>query len=478
MTTVESSQASDRSLSMILHPPGGPAAGAPAPGGSLAERYGQVRGFTEALCEPLAIEDYVLQSMPDASPTKWHLAHTSWFFETFVLVPALPGYRAFHPRYSFLFNSYYNAVGERHCRPRRGLLSRPTVEETYRYRAHVDRAVSELLDRGEDVLPPDLRAVVDLWLHHEQQHQELILTDIKHAFSMNPLRPAYRERAAGPPCASDRDSAVGRSPDGDRSSAHGSGDSTAHSGSEGQAAALGWVGFDEGVRWTGHAGEGFAFDNEGPRHREFVPAFEFADRPVTSGEYRAFIEDRGYERPELWLSAGWATVQEHRWEAPLYWERADDGWYSLTLAGYLPVDDAEPVCHISLFEADAYARWAGARLPTEAEWEVAASGTPLSGNFVESGRCHPGPAGAEAGLRQLYGDVWEWTRSDYSPYPGYEPDPGALGEYNGKFMCGQYVLRGGSCATSRTHIRPTYRNFFPPEARWQFTGLRLARDVR
>jgi ergothioneine biosynthesis protein EgtB len=412
----------------------------------LSERYRRVRSFSETLCETLVAEDYVIQSMPDVSPTKWHLAHTSWFFETFVLGPAVPGYRPFHPDFSYLFNSYYNAVGQRHCRPKRGLVSRPTVEETYRYREYVDQHMLELLEGADAVRLLDLAPVVTLGLNHEQQHQELMLTDIKHVFTMNPLRPVYHERIA----------AAGQA----------------------EAPPLQWVSFSEGVYWIGHQGEGFSFDNEGPRHREFLGPFALASRLVTNGEYLAFMEDGGYERPEFWLSAGWSTLQEQGWKAPFYWERHDGRWMMMTLSGMRPVEASEPVCHVSYFEADAYAQWAGARLPTEAEWEVAAAGVPLEGNFVESGSYHPLPASitTDGELTQMFGDVWEWTRSAYSPYPGYKPVPGALGEYNGKFMCNQYVLRGGSCATSGSHIRRTYRNFFPPDACWQFSGIRLAND--
>jgi ergothioneine biosynthesis protein EgtB len=415
--------------------------------GSLAGRYAEVRAFTERLCEPLATEDYVVQSMPDVSPTKWHLAHTSWFFETFLLGPHLPGYRALNETYAFLFNSYYVNAGERHCRAQRGYISRPTVAEVYAYRRHVDEAMGELLQGADPAQLATLWPLVEIGLNHEQQHQELLLTDIKHVFSVNPLRPVYRERPAAP---------------------------------AGPAPALEWVGFDEGVYGIGHDGDDFAYDNEGPRHRHFLHAFELGSRLVTNGEYLEFMEDGGYRRPDLWLSMGWATVQELGWTEPFYWERHDDGDLRVfTLAGMREIDPAEPVCHLSYFEADAYARWAGARLPTEAEWEVAAATAPLSGGFVEAGRFHPAPADGAGGgaLSQMYGEVWQWTQSQYTPYPGYRPPPGALGEYNGKFMCNQFVLRGGSCATSETHIRRSYRNFFPPDATWQFTGLRLARDV-
>jgi ergothioneine biosynthesis protein EgtB len=414
--------------------------------------YKGVRGFSETLCQPLATEDYVLQSMPDASPTKWHLAHTSWFFETFLLKAELPGYHSLHPQYNFLFNSYYNAVGERHCRPKRGLLSRPTVEETYAYRAYVDRHMEALLLGLSEERVRTLEPVLTLGLHHEQQHQELILTDLKHALASNPLKPIYRPS---------EETGIG-------------GDSPSKAGKPE------WVPFEKGIYRIGHEGKGFSFDNEGPRHKVWLESFALASRLVTNGDYLAFIGDGGYTRPEFWLSAGWATVQSQDWDAPLYWEKRGDEWQVFTLSGMQPVQPDEPASHLSYYEADAYARWAGARLPTEAEWEVAARTVPTAGTMAESGRFHPSPLHETdvPRLSQMYGDVWEWTSSDYSPYPGYRPDPGALGEYNGKFMCGQYVLRGGSCATSQSHIRPTYRNFFPPDARWQFSGLRLAKDVR
>jgi ergothioneine biosynthesis protein EgtB len=418
---------------------------------ALGERYKEVRGLTERLCEPLATEDYVVQSMEDVSPTKWHLAHTTWFFETFVVKPHAPGYREIDPRYPFLFNSYYVQAGERHCRAQRGYLSRPTVAEVFAYRAHVDEAMAGLLDSADEALLGRLAPLVELGLNHEQQHQELLVTDIKHVFSVNPLRPAYRERPAGVPAA---------------------------------ASPQGWVSFAGGVHWVGHDGQGFAFDNEGPRHRVFLEPFALSTRLVTNGEYLAFMEDGGYRRADLWLSLGWAAVAEREWSEPFYWERRDGAWWHFTLHGMQPVDPNEPVAHLSYFEADAFARWAGARLPGEEEWEVAAAGVPVEGNFVESGALHPraataggGPESPQPELRQMYGDVWEWTRSPYVGYPGFTPDPGALGEYNGKFMVNQLVLRGGSCATSLTHIRPTYRNFFPPDATWQLTGLRLARDT-
>jgi ergothioneine biosynthesis protein EgtB len=428
-------------MDTIAREGGGPAEQAKV----LAGRFARVRAFTEELCRPLAPEDYVLQSMPDASPAKWHLAHTTWFFETFVL--AALGEAPFDPAFGFLFNSYYHAAGPRHARPHRGMLSRPTVDEVRRYRADVDRRVLASLDRVASGAGAALLPVVELGIHHEQQHQELLLTDLEHAFAQNPIKPAYRASRA--PAGSD-------------------------AADEGPA---GWVAFDEGLYSVGHAGGGFAFDNETPRHKTYLGAFQLADRLATCGELQAFIADGGYARPELWLSDGWAAAREGGWEAPLHWEPRDGGFWSFTLDGMRPVDPRAPVCHLSLYEADAYARWAGARLPTEAEWEVAAAAAAVTGNFVESGRLHPAPAPARTGaLRQLFGDVWEWTASAYLPYPGFRPWEGAIGEYNGKFMSGQMVLRGGSCATPETHIRASYRNFFPPGARWQFSGVRLARD--
>ena len=428
---------------------------------TLVERFREVRARTEALCRPLAVEDYVVQSMPEASPAKWHLAHTSWFFETFVLEQGEDGYKPFQPFYRYLFNSYYNTVGPMHERPHRGLITRPTVDEVRAYREHVDRHLIGFLERGHPERVAELHPVIVVGLHHEQQHQELLLTDLKHLFSMNPLRPVYRE-----------------TPPGDAA----------------PVPALKWLGFEEGLREIGFTGSGFAYDNETPRHREFVPAFRMADRLITAGEYLEFMEDGGYERPDLWLSDGWAVVTDEGWRAPLYWERSGDRWRQFTLAGLREVRPGEPVCHVSYYEADAYARWAEARLPTEAEWEIAADGAPIRGNFIESDHLHPAPLGDRGGAAvhgatdpagsseppapaQLFGDAWEWTESPYSPYPGYRPPAGALGEYNGKFMINQMVLRGGSCFTPVSHIRPTYRNFFSPRTRWQVSGIRLARDV-
>ncbi len=411
---------------------------------TLTERFRAIRSFTESLCASLIPEDYVIQSMPDVSPAKWHLAHTSWFFETFILTPYGPGYVPYHPTFSYLFNSYYVQVGERHERPHRGLLSRPSVSEVYRYRAYVDTHLTALLAQADSEMRATVAPLIEIGLHHEQQHQELLLTDIKHVFSVNPLVPVFREGKA-----------LEKEP----------------------PVPPAWVEYEPGLYDIGYGGGGFAYDNEGPVHRHYQPPFALATRPVTNGEYMAFMEAGGYARPEWWLSAGWDAVSAQGWEAPMYWYREDGRWMQFTLSGERVVDPDEPVCHVSFFEAEAYARWAGARLPTEQEWEIASRGLALQGNFVEDGHFHPIPCGRGEGLLQMFGDVWEWTRSPYSPYPGYAPAPGALGEYNGKFMCNQFVLRGGSCATSITHIRPTYRNFFPPDARWQFMGFRLAKDL-
>jgi len=405
---------------------------------ALLDDYQAVRSRTVALAAPLSAEDQMVQSMPDASPTKWHLAHTTWFFETFVLGPFFTGYRPVDERHAFLFNSYYEGVGPRVERARRGQLSRPSLAEVQDYRARVDAAMARWL--AADVAPAAAATVV-LGLHHEQQHQELLLTDIKHALGLQPLRPAYRPR---PPAAP-------RAPAG---------------------GAARFRHFEAGVVSIGHAAEGFAFDNEGPRHRHFLEAFALALRPVTVGEYLAFMRDGGYARPELWLSDGWQRVQTERWRAPLYWEEHDGAWSLYTLGGVRPVDPDETVAHVSYFEADAFARWAGARLPTEEEWEHAAAGAPVTGHFADAERYHPGPA-----TDGMFGDVWQWTQSAYLAYPGYRPPAGPVGEYNGKFMSGQMVLRGGSCLTPAGHLRATYRNFFPQEARWQMSGIRLAREA-
>jgi ergothioneine biosynthesis protein EgtB len=411
----------------------------------LLERYITIRQFTQNLVNPLTPEDCTTQSMPDASPTKWHLAHTSWFFETLVLAPNISDYKCFDPAFSVLFNSYYNSLGKQHPRPRRGLLSRPSLERVLQYRQRVDRHMIDLLSESL-TLSDEAMAVVEVGLNHEQQHQELILTDIKHLFFCNPLRPAYSENAKPV---------------------------------DGTPAPLGWTMFPEDLRWIGHEVQDhvFAYDNESPRHRVFMPAFEIANRLVTNREYLEFMDDGGYERPELWLSDGWAAVQSEGWDAPMYWEMDHEAWNVFTLGGERGLGLDEPVNHVSYFEADAYARWAGARLPTEAEWETVARDVDVGGNFVDEQHLHPIPmAGSSDGMLQLYGDVWEWTKSGYEPYPGYRAPEGPLGEYNSKFMCSQLVLRGGSCATSRSHLRSTYRNFFPAPARWQFSGFRLCRD--
>jgi ergothioneine biosynthesis protein EgtB len=412
---------------------------------ALTVRYATVRQASIALIAGLSAEDCALQSMPDASPLKWHLAHTTWFFETFVLGRYAREHESFHPSYRYLYNSYYNAIGEQFPRAQRGLLSRPALDDIVRYREYVDGCMQRLLAKQaqSQSLSMEALGILELGLNHEQQHQELMLTDFKHLLSLNPLAPAYREGAPNPGAA---------------------------------AAALDWSAFDGGVVEIGHDGAGFAFDNEAPRHKHYLAAFELANRPVTNGEYAAFIDDGGYQRPELWLSEGWAAMAAQGWQAPAYWRALDGAPLEFTLKGLLPRDAARPVTHVSHFEADAYARWAHARLPTEFEWEFAAQGAPVLGNFVESGELHPraSPASRRAAL---YGDVWEWTQSSYASYPGYRPAPGAVGEYNGKFMSNQYVLRGGSCATPQSHMRASYRNFFPSGARWQFSGIRLARDL-
>ena len=409
----------------------------------LHHDYLRVRADSALICDPLTVEDHVIQTMQDVSPPKWHLAHTSWFFETFVLRQFDSDYPVLHPAYDHLFNSYYLTHGTPYPRPQRGLLARPTVAEVMDYRTHVDRAVTALLQHCSDTAWPRIRERLVLGLNHEQQHQELLLTDIKHIFGHNPLRPAYRPDLTMPP---------------------------RHS-----ASSLRWLPIDGGLCQIGHPGPGFAFDNEGPRHRVYAEGFALASRPVTNAEYLEFIEDSAYANPALWLSEGWATLQTRGWQAPLYWERRDGDWWHMTLGGLRPVDPGAPVCHVSYFEADAYARWAKARLPTEVEWELAAAPLIIEGNFRERDALQP-MTDSGKGLRQIYGDVWEWTSSAFGPYPGYRPPTGAIGEYNGKFMSGQMVLRGGSCATPQEHIRASYRNFFYPPDHWQFSGLRLAKD--
>lgn len=411
---------------------------------SLAATFRQVRSRSVALAAPLSAEDCVVQSMPDASPIKWHLAHTTWFFETFVLGRWARDYVAFHPGFRVLFNSYYNAVGDKHPRPERGMLTRPSLDEVMAYRRHVDAAMERLLVDAPSA-NREVDELIELGLNHEEQHQELILTDLKHLLSRNPLGPAY---IPGPvPQTAETNCGA-------------------------------WVFLPGGVRKIGASAGSFRFDNEGPVHKVLLQPFELASNPVTCAEYQAFMEDGGYRRPELWLALGWDLVRTQGWTSPFYWREASGGWVEFTLQGVRPIDASAPVCHLSCFEADAYARWAGARLPTEFEWEVAGADQPIDGNLLESNVLHPQAAPPSGNrLAQMFGDVWEWTQSSYAPYPGYRPAPGAVGEYNGKFMCNQYVLRGGSCATPRRHIRASYRNFFPPEARWQFSGVRLARDA-
>jgi ergothioneine biosynthesis protein EgtB len=386
----------------------------------------------------------VVQSMPDASPVRWHLAHATWFFETFVLARAVPRYKPFHPAYEALFNSYYETVGKPLPRPRRGTLSRPTVAEVMAWREAVDQRMEDLLAGAPERVAPHL-AAIELGLHHEQQHQELVLMDVKHAFSQNPLRPVYAKEPREQPR---------------------------------EAPPHDWVPFEGGRVEIGHAGEAFAYDNEGPRHETIVKPFVLATRLVTNEEYLAFMEDDGYARPELWMSDGIDVARREGWDAPLYWFAEGGEWWEYTLAGPRPVRPSEPVCHVSWYEAEAFAAWAGARLPLEAEWEVAAAGLPVEGNFVESGRLHPAvapPPPRRPALTQVFGDVWEWTESPYVRYPGYLPPDGAFGEYNAKFMCNTWVLRGGCCATPQDHVRATYRNFFGPDRRWPFAGIRLAR---
>lgn len=411
----------------------------------LREQYQRVRAETDALCAPLHDEDCGVQGASFVSPPKWHLAHTSWFFERFLLEPALRDYRPFDPHYAYLFNSYYEQMGEFHPRNQRGILSRPTRSEIKQYRSYVDDAMSILFVQCLAEDDPDIVARIELGLHHEQQHQELLLMDVKFNFALNPLRPAYHEAAV----------------------------SKAEAG-----AALRWLDYEGGLISIGHIGKTFAFDNETPSHTVFLRPFRLASRLVTNGEYMEFIKSGGYEQPQYWLSDGWQGVREHHWKAPLYWEKIEERWWQMDLSGMCPVDECEPVCHVNFYEADAYARWAGKRLPTEVEWECAARDAPIVGNFMETRRYRPDVARGGAGnLAQMFGDAWEWMCSAYAPYPGYRAPAGAIGEYNGKFMCNQMVLRGGACVTPRSHVRASYRNFYYPSDRWQFAGIRLADDA-
>jgi ergothioneine biosynthesis protein EgtB len=411
---------------------------------SLSARYTACRGQTETLTASLSAEDQMVQSCADASPAKWHQAHTTWFFETFILSPNLPGYRTPDPRFHDLFNSYYNAVGPQPEKALRNTFSRPGLADVHRYRRHVDEHMLKLLE--SPAVTDAVLKLAELGINHEQQHQELLVTDVKHAFWSNPLRPAYVTEKP-------QQIVTEAVPQKARE-------------------------YPGGLVESGHPGGSFHFDNEAPRHKVFAPPFRLGSRLITCGEYLAFMDERGYERPELWLSNGWQAVQTHRWKAPLYWEKSGNDWHQFTCSGMRKIEESEPVTHVSHYEADAFARWAGARLPTEFEWEVAASELPVEGNLLEEGRFHPQAATPSESNQplQFFGDVWEWTSSAYLPYPGFKPADGALGEYNGKFMSNQMVLRGGSCVTPRSHIRASYRNFFPPETRWQFSGIRLADD--
>jgi ergothioneine biosynthesis protein EgtB len=406
---------------------------------TLGDRYRRVRACTLALAAPLSAEDCCVQSMPDASPAKWHLGHTTWFFETFVLERWQADYQPFDLSFRMLFNSYYNAIGDKHPRPQRGLLTRPALATVLDYRSDVDRRMLALLADAE--ANSGLADLVILGLHHEQQHQELLLTDIKHLFSRNPLAPAY---VAAPRVLQG-------------------------------SAELSWQDYPGGIAEVGHAGPEFCFDNETPRHRVYLEPYRLASRLVTNGEYLEFIAGAGYDDPRFWLAEGWDWRVAEKREHPLYWRRGEE-WQEFTLGGLLRLDPQRPLAHVSYYEADAYARWADARLPTENEWEVAAASFPVSGNFAGSGEFHPRTA-STPGMTQMFGDAWEWTSSSYAPYPGFRVRPGAIGEYNGKFMVNQYVLRGGSCVTPDGHLRASYRNFFPASACWQFSGIRLARDV-
>lgn len=414
---------------------------------NLINEYRSVRHASEQMCAPLVTEDYGLQAATETSPPKWHLAHTSWFFETFVLSVFLPGYRPPWPEYTYLFNSYYNGVGEQFPRHQRGALSRPTVEQVYAYRHWVDQQMLTLLSASERTDHARILQRTCLGIHHERQHQELFFTDLKLGFSVNPTNPVYRMR----------DDPKFRA--------------------EEVTAPTTWLELSGGECAIGHQGEGFCFDNELPVHQVLLRPFLLATRPVTNSEYLAFVTAGGYQQPEWWLADGWAELQQQRWQAPLYWRQKGDEWFEYTLHGLQPLQLEAPVVHVSAYEANAFANWSGCRLPSEAEWEYAAKDYPVSGQFVEAGIYQPLPVGGDTALQGMFGSVWEWTSSSYSPYPGFLAAEGAIGEYNGKFMCNQLVLRGGSCVSSQTHLRASYRNFFYPRDRWQFSGIRLAKDV-
>ena len=410
----------------------------------LQAAYTTIRNDSNVICDPLSIEDYGIQTMPDVSPVKWHLAHTSWFFETFILKPFVADYRPFHARYEYLFNSYYEQIGSFHPRPERGLLSRPTVKEVYQYRQYIDQAMLDVLQSTAFAGNEEIARRTLIGLHHEQQHQELMLTDIKHVFNYNPLKPVYKSLPVPAPVA---------------------------------APAMQWHAQPEGIYHVGDNGmKHFTYDNESPQHKVYIAPFRLATRLVSNAEYLEFIAADGYRRPEFWLADGWKTLNTEQWRAPLYWHDLDGEWYEMTLGGLRPLDLSAPVSHVSLYEAHAYANWRQLRLPTEQEWEIIARDLPVEGNLRETGFLQP-VATERPGMSQFFGDVWEWTMSSYAPYPGYRPAAGALGEYNGKFMSSQMVLRGGSCVTPKDHIRASYRNFFYPRDRWQFTGIRLAEDL-
>ena len=411
---------------------------------ALDKYFLSVRQQSDSLCRCLQYDDFNIQTMPDVSPTKWHLAHVSWFFETFLLIPFLDRYQPFHPQFGYLFNSYYETVGTFHPRHKRGILSRPTVEDVFKYRSYVNRHMCQLLEKVDHQHYTEIEFRTVVGINHEQQHQELMLTDIKHVFANNPLKPAYQQ--SRPPVAT-------------------------------AVATNTWLEFGAGLFNCGYKGDMFCYDNELPVHKIYLNPFKLSSRLVTNGEYIEFIEACGYQQAKFWLADAWHMIKQQQWQAPLYWEKIDGQWWHMTLSGLLPLDEYAPVCHVSYYEADAFARWKHKRLPLEAEWEMAAGSLPIHGNLKNTGYHHPVATTNTAGLQQMYGDVWEWTLSPYTAYPGYKPLEGSLGEYNGKFMSSQIVLRGGSCVTAGDHIRPSYRNFFYPKDQWQFSGFRLADDA-